>query len=459
MDSPVFPHRLKSIIAALWMGNLLAPLLLSGVAAMLPAIGTSLGASAAELSLVMVVYNLGQTNAQLLSGRMCSIHGAKQVLLVSMLFFAGFCCFLARSGSMPVVIGLRLAQGLSAGSISCCVTALSFTVAPPEHRGKVVALVLTAVYLGLTTGPLVCGGLTELFNWRLVFLLIAALAFVNLHLLRRGLPKEERSLGERFDVPGALFLFLGLSALTLGATCSFLHPAVMGLVPVGILLLGFFLRRDWHSAQPLLDLALLSKVKGVCSGLLAIFVNYGSLMGLALYFSLYLQQILGLNAFQAGIIMMLQSATQLLLSVPAGGWADRFGAAKVASLGLAITALGLIGLLFLDEQSSLAAVCLCEILLGSGCGVFAAPSMTATLEQVPAPRLPVASGLVGCMRALGGLMSHITLSCMLGLFMGSAAVSLGNAASFLTAMRLTLSFFIALNLLGLVTMLRAARGR
>ncbi len=457
MESPVFSFRLKSIIAALWMGNLLAPLLLSGVAAMLPAIGASFGASAVELSLVMVCYNLGQTNAQLLSGRICGIRGTKRFLLDSMLMFAAFGCFLARSAYMSVVIGMRLAQGLSAGSISCCVTALSFTVAPQEHRGKVIAIVLTAVYLGLTVGPFLCGGFTELFNWRVVFLLISVLACVTFFLLRSGLPEDKPSLGARFDVPGAILLFLGLSCMTFGATCSFLHPAVAGFVPVGFVLLGLFLRRDWRSPQPLLELALFSKIRGVSSGLLAIFVNYGSFMGLALFFSLYLQQILGFSAFEAGMVLMLQSAAQLLLSVPAGGWSDRFGAARVSSWGLAITTLGLLELLLLDEQSSLAAVCLCELLLGGGSGVFAAPSMAATLERVPAPHLPVASGLVGCMRTLGGLMSHITLSFVLGFFMGNAAVSPETADSFLTAMRVAFAFFIFLNLLGLVTMLRAAR--
>ena len=54
--------RLKTTIAGLWTGNLFASFLVSGVAAMLPAMGLSLAASAAALSLVMVCYNLGQSH-------------------------------------------------------------------------------------------------------------------------------------------------------------------------------------------------------------------------------------------------------------------------------------------------------------------------------------------------------------------------------------------------------------
>ncbi|WP_298067904.1 MFS transporter [uncultured Mailhella sp.] len=451
--------RLKGIIAALWTGNLLAPLLMSGVAAMLPAIGSSFGASAVELSLVMVCYNLGQTVSHLAAGKMCVIHGTKRFLLFSMGLFVALSLLLASAFAMPAVIGLRLAQGISAGGISCCVTALSFTIAPPEHRGKVISIVLTAVYLGLTLGPLVCGGLTELLNWRLVFALVAALGCVVFVLLRSGLPPDKSASGERFDVPGALLLFLGLSAVTLGAACAFLHPGVIWFFPTGLVLTGLFLRRDWRSPHSILELALLSGVRGVFSGLLATFVNYGAIMGLSLFFSLYLQQVLGLNAFQAGMVMMVQSFAQLLFTLPAGGWTDLFGAARVASLGLAVSAAGLAGVLLLDEHSSLAAVCVCEALLGGGVGVFAASSMAATLEHVPAPQISVASGLLGCMRTLGGLMSNMTLSCTIGFFMGSAVVSPANTGLFLAASRCALILFIAMNLLGLAVMLRTARRR
>ncbi len=458
--SSSFSLRLKGIIAALWTGNLLAPMLMSGVAAMLPSIGASLGASTVELTLIMVCYSLGQTVSQLISGRMCSIHGVKRFLLFSMGLFVVLGLLLAVSVAMPMVIGLRLGHGLAAGAISCCVTTLSFTLAPPEHRGKVIAIVLSAVYLGLTMGPLFCGGLTEVLGWRLVFLLVSALGCIVFLVLRSGLPADA-PLSEdcHFDVPGAMYMFFGLSAITLGVTCTFLHPAVIWLFPAGIILTGLFIRHDWHSSSPILELRILVHVRGVLSGLLAIFVNYGSSTGLAMFFSLYLQQVLGLNAFLAGIIMMVQSGAQLLASIPAGGLSDRFGAAKIASLGLAISALGLINLIMLDQNSTILEVCLCEVLLGGGVGVFAAPSMAATLGNVPRPQISVASGLLGCTRTFGSLMSNIIISCVMGFFMADAVVSPENANMFLGAMRYAMLLFSAMNFVGLVVMLGSARRR
>ena len=89
MPQPLSP-KLKATIAGLWTGNLFAPFLVSGVAAMLPAIGTSLEGSAVALSLVMVCYNLGQGMSHMLSGRICGMLGVKRVLLAGVALFCLF---------------------------------------------------------------------------------------------------------------------------------------------------------------------------------------------------------------------------------------------------------------------------------------------------------------------------------------------------------------------------------
>ena len=83
--------------------------------------------------------------------------------------------------------------------------------------------------------------------------------------------------------------------------------------------------------------------------------------------------------------------------------------------------------------------------------------MTATLGNVPRENLSVASGLLGCLRTMGGLMSHIVMACMIGLFMGDTAVTHENSGLFLHAMRYTLLLFGLFNLMGVWLSLRALR--
>ena len=450
--------HLKAVIAALWTGNLFAPFLMSGVAAILPAIGESLGAPAVMLSLVMVCYNLGQSISHMLSGRIADMFGVKQTLLAGVGCFCLFSVFMGMAPAMEVLIPLRFAQGVAAATISCAVTTLSVILAPSNIRGQVISIVVSAVYLGLAIGPLACGGLTEFTGWRTVFFLIAGLGLVELALLHHVIPEQPREGARRtLDGISALLGAGGLFCVTMGATCTFLHPAVVVMLPVGIVILVFFIRREWTSADPILDLKLLAKVPGLPDGMAATFINYGSFMGLSLFFSLYLQQVLGLNAFHAGMILMTQSMFQTFFSPLAGKMADRSHPCIVSTSGMAVCGLSILSLMLLGEHSPVWQVAISQAALGTGAAFFVAPNMTATLGNVPKEQLSVASGLLGCLRTMGGLMSHIVMSCMIGFFMGDTTVSAENAGTFLHAMRYTLFLFGLFNLIGVGLSLRALR--
>jgi len=457
MKQPLSP-KLKATIAGLWTGNLFAPFLVSGVAAMLPAIGASLEGSAVALSLVMVCYNLGQGISHMLSGRICGMLGVKRVLLAGVALFCLFGVLLALAQSMAFAIALRFAQGLAAASISCCVTALSVSLAPPERRGQVISTVVTSVYLGLAVGPLVCGGLTEAAGWRSVFFVVAFFGAVDLWLLKRVIPEQPPSAPDQpFNLTNAALVVVSLGLITLGATCHFLHPAVIGLLPAGFVLLALFVRLELRTEHPILELRVLSKVRGLPGGMAATFINYGAIMGLSVFFSLYLQQILGLNAFAAGCVMMTQSFMQMVLSPVAGRLADRFNAVKVSLFGMSGCGASILALTLLDAHSPVWQVVLQQACLGTGIAFFVAPNVSATLGNVPQEYMPMASGLLGSLRTLGGLMSHILMAGIIGLFMGQASLDAGNTDRFMEAMRWTLLLFGSLNFVALFFGLRRTR--
>lgn len=457
MSAPLSP-QLRTTIAALWTGNLFAPFLVSGVAAMLPAIGASLEGSAVALSLVMVCYNLGQGISHILIGRICGIFGVKRILLAGVALFCLFGLLLALAQNMAFAIALRFAQGLAAASISSCVTALSVTLAPPGRRGQVISAVVTAVYLGLAVGPLVCGGLTEIVGWRSVFFVVAFFGAIDLWLLRRFIPHQSPSSPDRpFNVRSAALAVASLGLITFSATCHFLHPRILWLLPVGFALLAVFVRGELRSGNPIMELRVLAKVRGLPGGMAATFINYGAIMGLSVFFSLYLQQVLGLDPFAAGCVLMTQSFMQMLFSPVAGRLADRYDAVRVSLLGMAGCGASILALTVLHAHSPVWQVVLLQACIGTGIAFFVAPNVSATLGNVPQEFMPMASGLLGCLRTLGGLMSHILVAGMIGAFMGSSTVGPDNADTFLAAMRCTLVLFGSMNMLALFFGIRRCR--
>ena len=156
--------------------------------------------------------------------------------------------------------------------------------------------------------------------------------------------------------------------------------------------------------------------------------------------------------------MMVQSFAQVVASPSGGKLADRFGPERVSALGMLLCGLGILGVAMLGKTTPLAWMVLSQILLGTGMGTFGAPNTVATLGQVPSKHLSVASGIMGSMRTMGGLLSQVLIAFMLGWFMGDRPITPEHADTYLLAMRSTLICFGILNICGLCVGLKRLAG-
>ena len=441
--------HLKTIIGALWAGNLFSPLLAASVIATLPAMGRDLQATAVQLSLVLSIYALSQVVFNILGGRFGDLWGRRRILLTGI----GLLCLLSVGmGFAPNIeffLGMRFFQGMAAAMISSCVTAIAISMSPVPKRGQIMGTLASAVYLGLTLGPLIGGGVATLFGWRWQFFGIVLPGVLVLALLRHFIKQEWREArGETFDLPGACLLLLGLGLITLGASGPGINRILLWLLPFGVLVMAAFFRRQWRIQYPILDIRMFAQAKGMGAGLVAMFINYGSTMGLIFFFSLYLQQVRGLTPFHAGLFMVLQSVVQMIFSPVGGRLGDKLGAELISATGMVICGVAIFGLTFLGLETPLILLIGCQILLGVGIGFFSPSNMVSTLRNVQARHLAVASGLMGSMRTMGALFSQVLTSIIVGHYLGSSAVGPDNMDSFLKAMHIAMLCFSAINLCG-----------
>lgn len=445
------PSGFRAVLGALWTGNLFAPFLMSSVTAILPAMGRDLRATAVHLSLIMLIYSLAQAVFNILGGRFGDMWGRRRVLLAGVVMFTVVTVAMGLAPDIGSMMGLRFLQGMAAAMISSCSTAIAISMAPLSRRGQVMGVLTSAVYLGLTLGPVVGGGIATAFNWRWLFLGICAPGCAVWMVLRRFIRQEWRDArGEPLDVAGALLLLAGLSMVALGAGGIGIQPELLWLTPPGFILLGVFVRHEWRAVYPILDLRTFRRAEGLGTGMLATFINYGSTMGLVFFFSLYLQQVRGFTPFNAGLIMVLQSLVQVVASPLGGRLADKLGAERVSAGGMVLCGLGILGVSMLDRASPIVWLTGSQVLLGIGVGLFNAPNMVATLSHVENRHLAVASGLMGSMRTMGGLFSQVLISLVVGHYMGNAPMGPDNVDVFLDAMRASLLCFGVLNLCGIL---------
>ncbi|MGB5889388.1 MAG: MFS transporter, partial [Thermoanaerobaculia bacterium] len=190
---------------------------------------------------------------------------------------------------------------------------------------------------------------------------------------------------------------------------------------------------------------------------LAALINYAATFAVGFLLSLYLQKVRGLAPQDAGLVLIAQPVVQALVSPLAGKLSDRSEPRTVASLGMAITLVGLVLLVFLDDTTPLRLVVGCLAVLGLGFGIFSSPNTNAIMGSVERRFFGVAGAMVGTMRQMGMMVSMGLVMTVLAVLMGSAEISGQNQALFLEAMRISFGLFAGLCFGGIFASL--ARGR
>jgi MFS family permease len=331
------------------------------------------------------------------------------------------------------------------------------SVYPAGKRGAVLGLNVAAVYLGLSMGPYIGGLITGHLGWRYVFwmnvpvgLFILAISFWMLE----GDWADAK--GARFDLAGSALLGVALLTMMLGLARL---PSAMAvtLLVVGLVSLILFVRYESRIDHPVLEIDLFRHNTVFAMSNLAALINYAATFAVGFLLSLYLQRVRGLAPQDAGLVLIAQPVVQALVSPLAGKLSDRSEPRTVASLGMAITFLGLVLLVFLDEETPLRLVVGCLAVLGLGFGIFSSPNTNAIMGAVERRFFGVAGAMVGTMRHVGMMVSMGLVMTVLAVLMGSAEIGIQNQDLFLEAMRISFGLFAALCFGGIFASM--ARGR
>ena len=201
---------------------------------------------------------------------------------------------------------------------------------------------------------------------------------------------------------------------------------------------------------PLLDLRVLIHNRIFVLSNLASFSLYASLFSLTFFLSLYLQYVKGLDSAAAGTVVFLQPVAQILLTWPSGWLTDRFGSAPVALVGNVLAVVSVVMAIFLGADTSMWTISLILILNGLGNAVFVTPNTVMIMTSVDPAHLSQASGLVGTVRTGGMVVSMVTATLTLRLFMGEAPMSAERVPQLIEAMQASFVIFTVICVASLV---------
>jgi predicted MFS family arabinose efflux permease len=223
----------------------------------------------------------------------------------------------------------------------------------------------------------------------------------------------QRTRGD-FDVSGAVLITLGLLALTYGIvrteSLGWTSPGVLGPLAAAIALLGLFGLVEGRLARsPLVPLSVF-RMRQLRASNLVIVLLYSAQFAMWFFLTLYLQQVLGLSAFQAGLAFVPMTAAVVTGSSLAPRLIARFGIRPVLTGGMLCGSAGLALLTGIGTGGTFATQMLPGgVLAALGMGLSLVPATIAAVQGVEASQSGLASGLLNTSRLLGGALGLAVL--------------------------------------------------
>ncbi|MCB2182470.1 MAG: MFS transporter [Desulfobulbaceae bacterium] len=428
----------------------MAPFMLSSINVALPAIQHDFAVHAVLLGWIATSYLLATAVFLVPVGKFADIYGRRKIFVAGIIVFTIGSFLSIFVWNIEWFLGMRVLQGLGAAMFLTTGMAILTSVFPPQKRGGAIGILVTAVYVGLATGPFAGGLLTQYLGWRSIFGVIFLMGAVSLYVALRYLKGEwAEAREESFDTIGSIVYALSISCLVYGGTRI---PAMIGLILflVGCLGLIIFFRLQKNTRHPIFEVSLFQQNRTFLFSSLAALIHYAATFAITFQISLYLQYIKGMTPQAAGTVLVTQPLMMAIFSAQAGKLSDRIEPRIIASTGMGLTVLGLAIFVFLSHSTPLWLVVLNLAILGFGFALFSSPNMSAIMGAVEPRQYGLASGAVATMRILGQMGSMTIATVFLALFIGREEIRESTYPLFLQSMHTCFAFFVIICLIGIV---------
>jgi EmrB/QacA subfamily drug resistance transporter len=383
----------------------------------LPSIHDSLGFSQTGLQWVVNAYTLTFAGFLMLGGRACDLFGRRRVFLGGTVLFALASLACALADDRTLLVAARAVQGLGAAVISAASLAIVTTAfAEGRERNRALGVWGAMSGLGGATGVLLGGLLTQGFGWPSIFYINVPIGILVALAARAEIPAdEERAPGRQFDFAGAILVSAGLTALVYGIVrtddLGWASPGVLLPLLGAAVILGLFVLVEGRLVRdPLIPLEIF-RMPQLRAASLIIALLFIGVFSMWFFLSLYLQQVLGQDALQAGLSFLPLTIGVAASSTVAPKLVARFGVRPVLTGGMLLAACGLLWLTDLSRDGSyFTDVLPGGVLATVGLGGSLVPATIIGVKGVPAAQSGLASGILNTSRLGGGTIGLAALA-------------------------------------------------
>jgi MFS transporter, DHA2 family, multidrug resistance protein len=368
----------------------------------LPTIAGDFHATAAHSIEIVSAYQLIIVVLLLPLSALGDIYGYRRIYIVGLGVFTVASLACASADSVLTLTAARILQGCGAAGIMSVNTALVRYIFPQSRLGRAIGFNAMTVAVASTIGPSFASVVLGVASWHWLFAINVPIGVIALAIAMRSLPFSNHA-RHKFDVVSALltaaaFGFFITSIDSLSHGVSWPAVAVQAALAIGAAIWG--VARQLHMAAPLLPVDLLripifslSVGTSICS--------FAAQMLAFVALPFFMQAELGFKVTTLGFLIMPWPFAVAVVAPIAGSLADRYPAAILGLIGMALLAAGLVLLALVPPHPGAANIAWRMVICGFGFGLFQAPNNRTLITAAPINRSGAASGMLGTARLLG----------------------------------------------------------
>ncbi|MFA9272184.1 MAG: DHA2 family efflux MFS transporter permease subunit [Baekduiaceae bacterium] len=419
------PGRKRLVLVAAIMGSFVAGLDATVINVALPAIQEDLGGGLAGQQWVSNAYLLTLGSLILIGGSLGDVYGERRVFAIGVAGFGIASLGCALAPTIEALVGARAIQGVFGALLTPSALAVIVSAFPPDERGAAIGSWTAWAGIAMVVGPFVGGWLIDATSWRWIFAINVPFVIATLALVVVAIPAPEPGrIRRRVDWAGAVLCALGLAgpvyALIRQPDMGWGSAEVAGPLLGGVAVFAAFLVREARTADPMLPLGLFRR-RNFAIGNLETFSMYGGLSVTFFFLVLFLQQVAGFNALQAGLATLPSTVVMFLLSKRFGALADRFGPRFFMGVGPLVSAAGLAWFVRIDADVTYVVDVLPGLLVFSlGLAMTVAPLTATVLADADESNAGIASGVNNAIARVAGLLGIAALGAVVAAVFASA---------------------------------------
>jgi EmrB/QacA subfamily drug resistance transporter len=370
----------------------------------LPKIAHGLKASFSDIQWVVDAYALTLAALLLTSGALADLLGRRLIFSIGLGLFALASLLCALAPTALFLILARGGQGVGGAIMFSTSLALLAQEFHGRERGTAFGIWGATTGAAVAIGPLVGGALTDGLGWQSIFYINVPIGIAAMALTLARVPESRDPAGSRIDWIGTatftVALFLLVLALIRGNAEGWGSPLIVSLLTGSVVLLALFVYSQFAQENAMFDLSLFRKPTFDGAGVVAFAIS-ASMFSMFLYLTIYLQTILNLSPFQAGLRFLPTTLVMFVVAGVSGNLVARVPVRLLLSLGLACIGTGLLLMSGLNASSHWTALLAGFIVAGAGVGLVN-PALASTAIGVVTPqRSGMASGINSTFRQVG----------------------------------------------------------